>query len=281
MTAAARKSHDFRRRLAVREEDDCCDTHLGYKMYPERTEFDLGGRRIVTMHVASTDSAADRAYRTVLDDILTGAYVGGTMLSESTIAASVGVSRTPVRAALIRLQDEGWLTIYPKRGALVREVSAQSVADLAQSKVLLESGAVRSACPTLRRRTAVALREQLPAQRERLEARDLPAFVELSIDFHRSFVTAARNAVLTELYDRLADRQRFLLFSYGQRLFDRSDEILAEHSAMLDALEAAGAHSDAPHAPLDSDAAASVEASLARFDALLRHHLNETYRLDP
>lgn len=227
-----------------------------------------------------SDSAASRAYRAILDGILTGAHTGGSMLSESAIADSVGVSRTPVRAALIRLQDEGWLTIFPKRGALVREVSAQAVADLAQSKVLLESGAVRSACSTLRRRTAESLREQLAEQRETLEARDLPGFVELSIDFHRSFVIAARNAVLTELYDRLADRQRFLLFSYGQRLFDRSDEILAEHAAMLDALAAAGAPVGASVEAVGGDAD-PTEPALARFEALLRHHLNETYRLDP
>ncbi|MGW9022438.1 GntR family transcriptional regulator [Leucobacter chromiiresistens] len=230
------------------------------------------------MHPAVDESAASRAYRAILDGILSGVHPGSSMLSESAVASSMGMSRTPVRAALIRLQDEGWLTIFPKRGALVREVSAQAVADLAGSKVLLESGAVRSAAPTSRRRTADALRQQLETQRERLEARDLPAFVELSIDFHRSFVTAARNAVLTELYDRLADRQRFLLFSYGQRLFDRSDEILAEHEAMLDALHAAGAPGQAP---LETGEAARAERALARFESLLRHHLNETYRLDP
>ncbi|MFD5598495.1 GntR family transcriptional regulator [Leucobacter sp. NPDC058333] len=226
----------------------------------------------------NSDSAALRAYAAVLRGILTGKHAGGDMLSESTIAGAVGVSRTPVRAALIRLQDEGWITIYPKRGALVREFSAQAVADLAQTKVLLECGAVRATCPALRRRTAAELRGQLTAQAESLESRDLPEFVELSIAFHRGFVAASRNAVLTELYDRLADRQRFLLFSYGQRLFDRSDEILVEHAAMLDALEASGVAADAP--PGAPENTAALEA-LNRFDALLRHHLSETYRLDP
>ena len=229
---------------------------------------------------APGDSAAARAYRAVLDGILSGRHTGGDMLSETVIAADVGVSRTPVRAALIRLQDEGWLSIYPKRGALVREFSPQAVADLAQTKVLLETGAVRTSCTAIRRRTAAELRPQLTQQADALATRQLAEFVELSITFHRAFVAASRNAVLTELYDRLADRQRFLLFSYGQRLFDRADEILAEHAALLDALAEAGADPGrGPGAP-EQESSASC-AALTRFETVLRAHLSATYRLDP
>ena len=54
------------------------------------------------------------------------------MLSESALAASLSMSRTPVRAALGRLQDEGFVTIYPQRGALVRELTADEVRESAQ-----------------------------------------------------------------------------------------------------------------------------------------------------
>lgn len=206
--------------------------------------------------VTDGESAGERAYRSVREGLLTGRYVGGAMLSEATLAAELGLSRTPVRAALIRLQDEGWVTIYPKRGALVQTLSERAIAELAEVKVMLESGAVRGMDAAGRDALAERLRPDLDEQRRALAAGDLSAFVELSIRFHRSFVACSGNSVLLELYDRLADRQRFLLFSYGARLLERADEIVDEHRAMINAVVA-----DDP----------------AAFLQVLRGHLTDTY----
>src|SRR5262245_4889452 len=72
-------------------------------------------------------SAAERAHEESRAAIIEGRYEPGVMLSESELAASLGVSRTPVRTALARLQDEGWVTIYSKRGALVRGLSTEEL----------------------------------------------------------------------------------------------------------------------------------------------------------
>lgn len=201
-------------------------------------------------------SANERAYRSIRGGILDGQLPGGTMLSEAALASDLGVSRTPVRAALIRLQEEGWVTIFPQRGAQVRALSDRAVSELAHTKVLLETGSVRAAKAHARARLAQDLPPELDRQRQALHDRDLPAFIELSIAFHRAFAAASGNGVLLELYDRLADRQRFLLHSYGDQLLDRAAEIVDEHRAMIDAV-AAG----------DDDA----------FAAALFHHLAETY----
>ncbi|RSS85248.1 GntR family transcriptional regulator, partial [Streptomyces sp. WAC05292] len=74
-------------------------------------------------------SAADRVYRHVKEHVLDRRYEGGTLLTEGGLATAVGVSRTPVREALLRLQAEGLLRLYPKKGALVLPVSAQEIAD--------------------------------------------------------------------------------------------------------------------------------------------------------
>lgn len=186
--------------------------------------------------VALEESANDRSYRFVRDGIVEGRFVGGMMLSEASLAGELGVSRTPVRAALARLQEEGWLRIYPKRGALVQTLGERAISELAEMKVMLESGAVEAASPPVLIELAGQLRPELDRQREALTARDVGAFVELSISFHRSFAAAAGNTVLLELYDRLVDRQRFLLFSYGQQLLDQSAEIIDEHQAMIEAI---------------------------------------------
>ena len=67
-------------------------------------------------------SAADAVYREVKGRILDGSIAGGALISEGEISELLDVSRTPVREAFVRLQAEGWMTLYPKRGALVRAV---------------------------------------------------------------------------------------------------------------------------------------------------------------
>src|SRR3954447_25770308 len=86
--------------------------------------------------------AADRAYLHLKQRILSREYAGGSLLTEGEIADAVGVSRTPVREAMLRLSTEGLLRLYPKRGALVVSVSADEVRDIMEARELLESHAV-------------------------------------------------------------------------------------------------------------------------------------------
>ncbi|MER7276581.1 GntR family transcriptional regulator [Dactylosporangium sp. NPDC000244] len=181
-------------------------------------------------------SAAERAYQAMRDGILNGVHPAGTMLGEESLAAEIGVSRTPVRAALSRLQDEGWIVIYPKRGALVQGLSERAVADLEDARLMLESTGASRASQASREELAARLRESIAAQREAFQARDVRRFIELTIGFHRAFVEAAGNDILLELNDRLADRQRFLLFNKGDRLLARSDDIIAEHEDLVERL---------------------------------------------
>ena len=72
---------------------------------------------------ADRPAAAETAYQHTKRHILTGGLPAGTMLSEGEIAGQLGLSRTPVREAFLRLETEGWLRLYPKRGALVVPVA--------------------------------------------------------------------------------------------------------------------------------------------------------------
>src|SRR5919107_2703631 len=101
----------------------------------------------MTIATGSVETAAQRAHRILRDGIVDGTHPGGSMLSENTLAAGLRMSRTPVRAALLRLEEEGWVTIYPKRGALVRAFTAQDGQELAGARHLLETGGGRPPSP--------------------------------------------------------------------------------------------------------------------------------------
>ncbi|MGN5240218.1 GntR family transcriptional regulator [Rhodococcus sp. SJ-3] len=181
-------------------------------------------------------SAAERSYQVIRDHILDGTHSPGTMLGEASLAAALGVSRTPVRVALARLQDEGWITIYPKRGALVQGVSERTVAELADARFVLETTAVDRAPDELRHRLAERLEQSIEEQREAFANSDVRRFIDLTLGFHKGFVEAGGNTVLIELYEQLSDRHRFMLFATGDHLLARCAEIIAEHQTLTEHL---------------------------------------------
>ncbi|TYL51740.1 GntR family transcriptional regulator [Nocardioides sp. BGMRC 2183] len=178
--------------------------------------------------------AADRAHTHIRDEILQGRLSPGTMLSENDLAAALSMSRTPVRAALTRLQDEGWVTIYPQRGALVRELSEQEVRESADVRHALESAGIQRSDPTHRNQLADQLSDNLDRQQRALDKDDFQAFATLAMQFHRAFVEMAGNAVMLAVYDRLQDRQYLSIVRSSQRITDEPAQILAEHRMLLD-----------------------------------------------
>ncbi|MDN5588432.1 GntR family transcriptional regulator [Brevibacterium aurantiacum] len=187
---------------------------------------------VATTSSGETPSAAERAYQLIRAQILNGTHQPGAMLGEAGLASELEVSRTPVRVALARLQDEGWIVIYPKRGAIVQGVDERTIAELADARFVLETTAVDRAPDALRQKLADALEASIQAQRDAFDAGDVAAFIDLTLEFHRGFVEAGDNQVMLELYSQLSDRHRFILFASGERLLDRCEAIIDEHVAL-------------------------------------------------
>lgn len=185
---------------------------------------------------AGTLPGPDRAITFIRDSIIDGTFAADSMLSEADLALQLGMSRTPVRVALARLQDDGWVRIYPKRGALVRGLSPAEIADLADARLVLEVSGVTRATPERRAELAAELAPSIRQQRKALAARDVRGFIELTLDFHGAFLRAGTNRYLIELGGHLSDRQRQMLFAKQHELLQRSKHIIDEHQQLLDCL---------------------------------------------
>ena len=183
---------------------------------------------------APSGRAADRAHAYLREEILLGRIAPGTMLSESELGARLSMSRTPIRAALTRLQDEGWVTIYPQRGALVREVSEQEVWESAVVRHALESAGVQRSTSSLRSSLEEPLQSNLAAQRDALADNDFGAFTTLAMQFHRGFVEMAGNAVMLSVYDRLQDQQALSIVRSSGTITGDPEQVLGEHRRLLD-----------------------------------------------
>lgn len=179
-------------------------------------------------------TAADRARSAIKDGIIKATYPPGSMLSENELAADLQMSRTPVRTALARLQDEGWVTIYPKRGALVRDFTAEEMRESADFLHALETAGIQRADRARRQATAQRQETNLTAQLSALESGDYAEFSQLAIEFHRAFVEAAGNSIMLAAYDRLRERQNTVIAKSGDRLAAAPAEVVAEHRELME-----------------------------------------------
>lgn len=204
-------------------------------------------------------TAADRVYRHVKQGVLDRRFEGGLLLTEGEVAEAVGVSRTPVREALLRLETEGLLKLYPKKGALVLPVSVQEIADVIETRLLVEEFTARKAVPAppaLLDRLAALIEEQ----RRHAAEGDLVALMAADRGFHAEIVRHAGNQILCRLYDQLRDRQLRMGVALLHAHPERVERTLVEHTEILDALRSGDADTTA----------AAVRAHVGRVEALVR-----------
>lgn len=179
--------------------------------------------------------APDRVYAHVKHAILDRTLPGGQLLTEGEIAERVGVSRTPVREGLLRLQAEGLVQLIPKRGALVVPVSPEEVEDVLEARELVEVHTATRAWAA-RAELGHLLVPHLQAMRAADRADDPWAFITADRAFHATVVRAAGNAVLAGVYDSLRDRQMRMGVANLRGSTARRAAALADHEAQRAAL---------------------------------------------
>jgi len=217
---------------------------------------------------AAPPSAAERAYAYVKGEILARRFAAHDLLSEGQLADAVGISRTPVREALLRLQGEGLVRLLPKRGALVLPVTVDEMADVMETRRMVESFAARKVLSSRPRQALLPILDgYLDDMRTAMHAADLTAYVAADRGFHLAIVAATGNEIITALYRSLRERQ--LRMGTVNLLDDSGTEVdlarmrstLAEHEHIRDALRAGNerALSAAVRAHLDH-----AESTLAR-----------------
>lgn len=186
---------------------------------------------------ADGGTATDRAYAHTKARLLDGTYPGGELITEGDVSAAVGVSRTPVREAFLRLQAEGLLRLYPKRGALVVPVSAREVDDVMETRALLERFAVEKVIGAgTHREIAGRLNDTLARQRRLRKSPEM--FTETDREFHGLLVAATGNQVLIDLYASLRDRQLRMGVAALVRDPGRIEQVLDEHAELAAAIGA-------------------------------------------
>lgn len=186
-------------------------------------------------------SSADRVYGEVKELIVTGDLPGGELISEGLIAERTGTSRTPVREAFLRLAAEGWMRLYPKRGALIVPVAPGEAAHLVAARRLVETGSLAAfaADPAACAAATAEMRDSLARQRTLADAGDAAAFAAEDADFHTIVVRRGDNPLLSTFYAGLRDRQRRMTASSVARNPAALSSIVDDHTRLTDLVEQA------------------------------------------
>jgi DNA-binding GntR family transcriptional regulator len=181
-----------------------------------------------------TRSRGDFVYSSLRDAIWDGRFARGERLREEEIGRALGVSRTPVREALQRLQQRGLLVIGPGRGLVVAELTRQQVLELYAMREILEGSAARFAA---RHANPAEIDFLYHLQRELAAAADdAITLIKLNRRFHQTIYEAAHNQYLTRALDTLHDSLA-LLHSTTFRMPNRRRESDDEHRMIVAAIE--------------------------------------------
>ena len=184
-------------------------------------------------------AAKDRALDYVKSQVLTGAFPGGELISEGEVASALGMSRTPVREAFLRLEAEGLLRLYPQRGALVVPVSSEEARAVIEARLLLEqfaAGKVVGRGPAVCAAIFERLSAELQRQREAAAKSDWQEFLDADRAFHLITLEESGNRILSGFYSSLRDRQMRMTGDSVMRDRQRMTTIMDEHRVIAEAV---------------------------------------------
>ncbi len=169
--------------------------------------------------------------------IRNGILEPGERLMEVQLAEELGISRTPVREAIRKLEQEGYVIMMPRRGTYVSSVSVNDIKEIFEIRSALESLSTGLAARRIEPDELEKLRALLTEIEGHIERKDIDKIVETDIEFHGLLYQVSRNerlvTIISNLKEQLA-RFRTLSMSYPGRL----QETLEEHRAMVEAIAA-------------------------------------------
>ena len=194
-----------------------------------------------------TPSLREQVYEHLRAEMARGSLAEGSFVAVDAMAAALGVSRTPLREALLQLAHEGFVTILPRRGFLIHPLTTDDIRHFYQIIGALEAAALRSVGHLLTPEHLAKMRRLNDEMARAVEADDFDAYYALNLAFHDSWLALSDNvrlkAQVASLKRRLYDwpRRQGFVKAWEER------SIQGEHQRLLHLLEAGDVDGAARH----------------------------------
>lgn len=178
----------------------------------------------------------DVVFNTLRQAILRGELKPGERLMEIQLANKLGVSRTPVREAIRKLELEGLVLMIPRKGAEVADISEKSLKDVLEVREALEELAARLACDKITKEGINRLKEAAQDLRSALKSNDITQMAEADVRFHDVICNATENQKLGQLLNNLREQMYRYRIEYlkDQHVYEK---LLSEHEEIIRHIE--------------------------------------------
>ena len=177
----------------------------------------------------------DVVFNTLRQAILTGELKPGERLMEIHLANKLGVSRTPIREAIRKLELEGLVTMIPRRGAEVAQITEKSMSDVLEVRRAVDALCVELACERITDRELEALKEACKGFEEAVNSGDVKKIAQADVAFHDIIVRATGNQRLVQLVNTLSEQMYRYRFEYIKDV-SQHQSLVEEHSVIYESL---------------------------------------------
>ena len=178
----------------------------------------------------------DVVFNTLRQAILRGELKPGTRLMEISLANKLGVSRTPIREAIRKLENEGLVLMTPRKGAEVAEITEKSMLDVLEIRKALEELTTGLACDRITPEQIERLKEAETYFEEMLDGRDITVIAEADVKFHDIIFEATDNKRLINLLNNLREQMYRFRIEYLKGL-EYYPKLKEEHNMLIRAIE--------------------------------------------
>lgn len=177
----------------------------------------------------------DVVFQTLRKAILTGELKPGERLMEIHLADKLGVSRTPIREAIHKLELEGLVTMLPRRGAMVSEISENGLKDVLEVRRSLDAFCAELAAKRISGEEKEALKNAYGAFNEAVATGDATIMAKADVAFHDIIIKATGNERLIMIINNLGEQMYRYRFEYIKDETKR-DDIMHEHRALMESI---------------------------------------------
>ena len=178
----------------------------------------------------------EKILETIRDSILKGTMKPGEKVAEPELAERFGISRTPIREAFRQLETEGYLTVIPRKGAVVTSLSERDVEEFYAIKSILEGYAARMAAENMTEKDIEKLESINDRLQQLADDGDIKTFFRVHNEFHDLFIRAAGNDKLRELIGQMMMRFNRLRMA-SLSLPGRMKISVEEHKKIIEAFK--------------------------------------------
>ncbi|MBX2805145.1 MAG: GntR family transcriptional regulator [Hyphomicrobiales bacterium] len=186
-------------------------------------------------HALRTAKNSEVVYRDLRNDIVAMRLTPGSPIVEKALTERYGISRTPVREAVLRLTEERLVDVIPKSGTFVARIPVSIVREALVARRALEEVTVRKAVKRATASQLMEIREIIQRQQEMADAGDEEAFYRADKDFHAAIAAAGRHPGIWEMIQQIRIQvERYRMLTLPQH--GRMERVVNEHVGILDAI---------------------------------------------